>query len=69
MKSCRILGDYIKLYFEVDVGLLADPYLKYRSCLHEFYGLDVAHYISLFSYVYDAFLKSTGDLTTPTCTT
>ena len=60
MTSCRTLGDYIKLYCEVDVGLLADTYLKYRSCLHEFYDLDVAHYISLSSYAYDAFLKSTG---------
>ncbi len=57
MVSCLTLGDYIRLYCEIDVGLLADTYLKYRSYLHEFYGLDVAHYVSLSSYAYDAFFK------------
>ncbi len=60
MTSCRTLGDYIRLYCEIDVGLLADTYLKYRSYLHEFYGLDVAHYVSLSFYAYNVFLKSTG---------
>ncbi|MPC53995.1 hypothetical protein E2C01_047900 [Portunus trituberculatus] len=59
MTSCRTLGDYIKLYCELDVGLLADTYLKYRSLLHGFYGLDVVHYVSLSAYAFDAFLKST----------
>jgi len=58
--SCRTLGDYVKLYCEIDVGLLADVYMKYRSSMQELYGLDVAHYVSLSSYAYDAFLKSTG---------
>ena len=42
MTSCRTLGVYVKLYYEIDVGLLADVFMKY--------GLDVSHYVSLSTY-------------------
>ena len=56
--NCQTLGDYVKMYCEIDVGLLADIYLKYRSFLKDVYDLDVSHYVSLPSYAYDAFLRS-----------
>ena len=56
--KCQTLGDYVKMYCEIDVGLLADIYLNYRASLKEVYDLDVSHYVSLPAYAYDAFLKS-----------
>ena len=60
MTSCRTLGDNVKLYCEIDMGLLVDVYMKYRSTMQELYGLDVSHYVSLSAYASDAFLKTTA---------
>ena len=61
MTSCRTLGDYIKFYCEIDVGLLADVYMKYRSTMQEIYGLDISPYVSLSTYAYGTFLiKNNG---------
>lgn len=49
----------MRAYLLVDVGLLADILQKWRSVLHETYGLDITHYVSLPGYAFDSFLKST----------
>ena len=56
MTECQTLADYVKMYCQVDTGLLADTYLKYRETLMSIYTLDPSHYVSLSSYAYDAFL-------------
>jgi len=43
----------------VDVGLLADVLIEWRSMLLTKYSLDMVNYVSLPGYAYDAFLKMT----------
>ncbi|CAB4036937.1 Hypothetical predicted protein [Paramuricea clavata] len=54
MKTFR---DYLDLYQETDVLLLADTFENFRSTSHNTYGLDPANYISNPSLTWDAMLK------------
>ena len=57
--KCKTLQDYLLLYLAVDVGFLTDTFLKWRETLHKLFGLDVAQYVSLPSFSFDAMLKTT----------
>ncbi|ROT78633.1 hypothetical protein C7M84_002645 [Penaeus vannamei] len=57
--QCRTLSDYADCYLCVNVGLLADVLIEWRSMLLTKYSLDMVNYVSLPGYAYDAFLKMT----------
>ena len=58
--DCETLGDYHDLYVTTDTLFLADVFERFRNFCVENYALDPAHYISLPSFAWDAFLKMTG---------
>jgi hypothetical protein len=58
--NCQNLVDYAKVYCKIDTILLAEVFQKFREDMHNFSGLDPAHYISLPSYSYDSMLKMTN---------
>jgi len=65
--QCRNLIDYCEKYCKIDTVLLAEVFQKFRRQMHEFSGVDPAHYISLPSFGYDSMLhitKSTIELPT-----
>lgn len=58
--KCKTLRDYMLIYLRIDTGLLCDIFISWRSLLHKQYGLDIAQYISLPGFAYNAFLKQSG---------
>jgi len=57
--NCNNLLDYTKIYCKIDTILLAEVFEQFRTDMHNFSGLDPAHYISLPAYTYDSMLKLT----------
>ena len=55
--KCEKLENYLMLYLQIDVGLLADVFTDWRQILYTKYGLDMAQYVSLPAYAFDTFLK------------
>ena len=55
---CQTLWDYTKLYLEADTLQLADIFSKHREAGFSRYGIEVAGYLSLPMYVWDAALKT-----------
>ena len=53
--SCSTLGEYVNLYLQLDVGLLADIYLNWRKTLLEVFKLDSLYFLTLASYAIEAF--------------
>lgn len=58
--GCSNFNDYLKLYLKTDVILLADVFEKFRERMYTDFTLDPANYVTLPSYSWDCFLKSTG---------
>ncbi|XP_069161193.1 uncharacterized protein [Procambarus clarkii] len=54
--ECKTIGDYLKVYLKVDTGLLCDVFTVWRKTMLELYKLYITHYVSLSSFVWDAFL-------------
>ena len=53
--NCETILDYVKIYLDMDVGLLADIYLQWRETLLELFGLDSLYFLTLASYTFEAF--------------
>src|SRR5277367_6119692 len=58
--GCKCLGDYLKIYNQVDVFLLAGIFERFRELILDVYELDPAKFISLPGVVYNAALKITN---------
>ena len=58
--NMKTLKDYLKLYNETDVLLLADVFENFRDLCLKIYGLDPAHYYTAPGLAWDACLKLTG---------
>ena len=58
--NMKTLKDYLKLYNETDVLLLADVFENFRDLCLKIYGLDPAHYYTSPGLAWDACLKLTG---------
>ncbi|XP_051157441.1 uncharacterized protein LOC127279246 [Leptopilina boulardi] len=58
--NCQNLGDYVYLYMQTDVLLLADIFENFRSQCLIAYGLDAAHYYTTPGLTWDAMLKYTN---------
>ena len=58
--GCQTLKDYMIADLLVAMGLFTDIMKNWRKVLHEIYGLDLTHYVSLPGYAFDSFLKSTN---------
>ena len=58
--NMKTLKDYLKLYNESDVLLLADVFENFRDLCIKIYGLDPAHYYTAPGLAWDACLKMTG---------
>ena len=56
----KSLKDYLKLYNETDVLLLADVFEKFRDLCLKNYGLDPVYYYTAPGLAWDAMLKMTG---------
>ena len=56
----KTLKDYLKLYNESDVLLLADVFENFRDLCLKNYGLDPVHYYTAPGLAWDAMLKMTG---------
>ena len=54
------MKDYLELYNETDVLLLADVFENFRAICLENYKLDPAHYFTTPGLTWDAALKVTG---------
>ena len=50
---------YLEAYLKLDVTLLVDVFENFRAINHKLYGLDVAKYMSLLSFSFDAMLLQT----------
>ena len=59
LTNCQTLLDYVKLYLNMDVSLLADVYLQWRDTLMSLFDLDCLYYLTLASYAFEAFLYKT----------
>ena len=57
--KCETLLDYVQVYLDMDVGLLADVYLQWRETLLNLFGLDSLYFLTLASYAFEAFLWKT----------
>ena len=57
--GCENLKDYLEAYLKLDVTLLADVFENFRALNYKHYGLDVAKYISLPGFAFDAMLFKT----------
>ena len=57
--GCKSLKDYLEAYLKPDVTLLADVFENFRAITHKPYGLDVAKYVSLPVFSFDAMLLQT----------
>ena len=53
------LGEYIDLYVQSDILLLADVFVNFRNTCHEVYELNPAHFLSLPGLAWQACLKKT----------
>ena len=58
--NCQTLKDYVQLYLELDVSLLADIYCQWRSTLLSAFKLDSLYYLTLASYAIQACYYDTG---------
>lgn len=58
--NCQSMLDYLQLYNETDVALLAEVVIHFRGIIHDEFKLDVCRYLSLPSVGYDCFLKYTN---------
>ena len=58
--NMKTFKDYLKLYNESDVLLLADVFENFRDLCIKIYGLDPAHYYTSPGLAWDACLKLTG---------
>nr|XP_045586319.1 uncharacterized protein LOC123748172 [Procambarus clarkii] len=56
LAKCRNIGEYLVLYLKVDTGILADIFTVWRRTMLDLYRLDIAYYLSLSSFAWDAFL-------------
>ena len=59
--NCKNLLDYMVVYLQSDVTLLADVFENYRKFFHEKFSLDCTRYLSLPALSYDCMLKYTGN--------
>lgn len=59
-KHCTTFEDYLVLYLDCDVLLMADVFESYRDSCLEYYRLDPAHYLTAPSLGWDALLLMTG---------
>ncbi|XP_043471972.1 uncharacterized protein LOC122504790 [Leptopilina heterotoma] len=57
--NCQNLGDYVYLYMQTDILLLADIFENFRNQCLVAYGLDAAHYYTTPGLTWDAMLKYT----------
>ncbi|XP_043482540.1 uncharacterized protein LOC122511404 [Leptopilina heterotoma] len=57
--NCQNLGDYVYLYMQTDILLLADIFENFRNQCLISYGLDPAHYYTTPGLTWDAMLKYT----------
>ncbi|QKS69572.1 PolB [Drosophila-associated adintovirus 2] len=57
--NCKTLSDYLKLYLESDVIILADVFENFRTICHSIYKLDPINYVTAPSISWDAMLKYT----------
>lgn len=57
--GCQNMLDYTMLYMQCDTYLLADVFINFRKTMHEKFGLDPAHFVSLPSYGFESMLKLT----------
>ena len=57
--KCSNLGEYLEAYLKLDVTLLADVFENFRAINHKLYRLDIAKYLSLPSFSFDAMLFQT----------
>lgn len=58
--GCETILDYLLLYMELDIRMLADIFEEFRDNSMIAYGLDAAHYFTAPGLAYDAMLKLTG---------
>ena len=58
--NCRNLKEYLHVYLQADVLLLADVFENFRSNCLEFYELDPSHYFSLPHFTFDAYLRKSN---------
>ena len=58
--NIKNLGEYHDLYLMADVYLLSDVFANFRDMCLNYYGLDLAHYITVPNYSWSAFLSLTG---------
>lgn len=52
--------EYMMMYMRLDTYLLADVFSNFRATMHQEFGLDPCHFISLPSFGFQAMLKHTG---------
>lgn len=57
--NCKTLSDYLKLYLESDVLILADVFENFRSICLDIYKLDPINYVTAPAISWDAMLKFT----------
>ncbi len=58
--KCKRLQDYLHLYLECDVMLLADVFQRFRSVCLQYYKLDPLHFYTAPNLSWEAMLKITG---------
>ena len=58
--QCKNMLEYMEHYCRLDVYLLAEVFLQFRSDTYADFGLDCCHYISLPQLAFDCMLKLTG---------
>ena len=58
--NCNTLKDYVNVYLNLDVVLLADIYLQWRSLLLELFDLDCLYFLTLSSYAIEAMYYKCG---------
>lgn len=57
--GCSSLRDYVSLYLQIDVLLLACVFEQFRVACYNYYGLEVLYYVSLPSFSWDSLLRYT----------
>lgn len=58
--GCKKFEDYLLLYLESDVALLADVFESFQAHCLKIYGLDPVWYYTLPGFGWSAMLKKTG---------
>ena len=56
LKKCENIGDYLILYNAMDVYLLCDIFITWRKTFFDMYRLDIAQYLTISAYSFDACL-------------